>query len=414
MIYLYNTLLLFALVLASPILLIVVAVSPRLRRDFTERLKPLPRSGPGTVWLHAASVGEVEAAAALVEALVERGLPVVVTTLTLTGRARMRARVPGVRARLAPLDLPNLVRRSLVRARVAVLVLIETELWPNTLWAARQEGCEVLIASGRISDRSYPRYRRLAALFRPLLRRVHIAARSEQDRERFRALGVPVDRAVLGGDLKLDRPTPGEPSDELIAALGPGPFLLGGSTHPGEEEALLHAWQSLRADGASHLRLLLAPRHPERVPQVRAMVERNGSVPGLRSEGAAERDVVILDTLGELPTVYALVDLVFAGGTLAHVGGHNLIEPVQAGKVIVHGPHTENQRSHERLLAPLGVLRRVEGAAELGQVLAELWSDPDRNAPALRARGALERHRGATQRTLDLVLQLRDRASDRA
>lgn len=408
--WLYNALLLLLLLLLSPIWIIWLLASPKLRNGFLERLRPLPASLPGTVWMHAASVGEVEAAAPLLAALRDRGVPLVATTLTQTGRDRLRARLPGVRVRLAPLDLPGLVHLSLRRARVAVVVLVETEIWPNLIWAARGAGSEVLIVSARLSDTSFRTYRRALPLFRSVLRSVsRIAARSDDDRDRFRALGVPVDRATLGGDLKLDRPTPDPPGEDLLGALGPGPMLVGGSTHLGEEEALVATWRSL-LEATPELRLLLAPRHPERVPQLMDWLRRSGVAAALRSGGAAASPVVVLDTLGELPTIYGLADLVFAGGTLAPVGGHNLIEPVQAGRIVVHGPHTENQRSQVELLAPLGVLHRIGSASELQEMMQRLWSDPDRNAPATRAGDALRSHRGATARAVDIVLELRQRA----
>jgi 3-deoxy-D-manno-octulosonic-acid transferase len=373
-----------------------------------ERLRPLPRMPAGTVWVHAASVGECEAAAPLVARLVERGVPVIATSLTVTGRARLRAVLPRVRTRLAPLDLPGLVHLSLARANVSVLVLIETELWPSLISAAARRGTRVIVAGGRISDRSFPRYRLLAPFFAPLLEKLHaVGARAELDRARFVALGAPDARTSVVGDLKLDRPAAAAPSQALRDALGRGPFLVGGSTHPGEEEALLSAWQRLRASRAPELRLVLVPRHPERVPEVVRTVRRNGARAGLRSQGAADADVVVVDSVGELASLYQLADLVFVGGSLAPVGGHNLVEPVQAARVVVHGPHTQNQRTQEGLLAPLGVLHPVENAAALERVLRELWSDPDRNAPAREAAKRLEEHRGATERAIALVLAAR-------
>ncbi len=198
------------------------------------------------------------------------------------------------------------------------------------------------------------------------------------------------------------------PDAGLRRALGAGPFLVGGSTHAGEEEALISAWQELRAGPAPALRLILAPRHPERVPQVRASVRRHGVSVGLRSAGAADAAVVVLDTLGELASIYTLADLVFCGGTLASVGGHNMVEPVRAGRVVVHGPHTQNQRHQERLLRPFGVLHRVENARELASVLRALWEDPARQAPAERARQQLAAHQGAVDRALGLLREVDD------
>ena len=409
MIFAYNALALLAILVGMPLLLgawLLGALGPR--ASLYERLRPLPRMPEGTVWVHAASVGEAEAAAPLVAALVTRGVPVIATALTLNGRARLRARLPRVPARLMPLDLPGLVQLSLARARVAVVVLIETELWPNLIHAAQARGTRVIVAGGRISDRSFPRYRLLRAFFAPLLARVHeVGARSPLDRERFVALGASSERCSVVGDLKLDRAAPPEPTRELTEALGVGPFLVGGSTHPGEEEALLSSWRRLRDAGAAGLRLVLAPRHPERVSDVLKTVRRHGAHAGLRSQGAADREVVVVDSVGELASLYRLAELVFVGGTLAHVGGHNLVEPVQAGRVVVHGPHIENQRTQADLLAPLGVLFPVENAAGLDRALAALWADPERNAPAREAARRLDEHRGATDRVLELVLAAR-------
>lgn len=408
MIWLYNAALLLFVPLLLPVWVVLLGARPRLRSGFGERWIPLAPSDRAPVWLHAASVGEVEAATALVHALLERGVPVLVTVMTTEGRERLRERVPGLPVRLAPLDLPGLVHLSLARARPAVLVLVETELWPNLIHAAAGRGTRVIVVSGRISDGSLRAYRRLRPLYAPLLASLtRVCARSREDRERFISLGVPAERVRVGGDLKLDRRPPAEPSEELRRALGSGPLLVGGSTHPGEEEALLAAWQKLRSS-CPGLRLVIAPRHPERVPQIRSSLEALGVSAGLRSQGAAAFEVAIVDTLGELATIYRLADLVFAGGTLAPVGGHNLLEPVQAGKVAVHGPHTENQRSLERLLAPLGALVRVGSSAELAPELQRLWADPERHERARRAKQALERHRGAVERALDLIVQLRE------
>ncbi len=404
MIWLYNLLWVLVLTLGAPVWLPWLLLSPARRRGFGERWALLPTQAEESVWVHAASVGEAEAATPLLARLQERGVPLIVTTSTVTGRDRLRERFSDLTVRLVPLDLPGLTHISVRRARVRTLVLIETELWPNLMRAVAAAGGRIVVVSARISDRSYRWYRRARPFFASLLRRVdQLGARSEEDRARFIELGVPKERATLTGDLKLDRPPPEAASQELREAVGPGPFLIGGSTHAGEEEALLNAWMGLGKGAAPRLRLLLVPRHPQRVPAVRALVERHARV-GLRSEGAREAEVVIVDTVGELASLYGLADLVFCGGTLAPVGGHNLIEPVQAGRVVVHGPHIENQRHQEQLLRPYGVLHEVRDAGELAQRLSKLWADPERNVPAAAARAGLLAHRGALQRTLELVM----------
>jgi 3-deoxy-D-manno-octulosonic-acid transferase len=400
----YNAILLALLALGSPLLLLWVLASPRRRSGFAQRLRPLARRAHDCVWVHAASVGEVEAAAPLIAALRGAGRDVITTTLTATGRERLRALDPAGAPRLAPLDLPGLVGASLARARVRALVLVETELWPNLLHAAQRRGVRTVLVSARISDRSLPRYRRLRWLFGPLLRRLDaLGARSEADRARFVALGVRPEAASVCGDLKLARPAPAPAGEDLRAALGAGPFLLGGSTHPGEESALLEAWRALRAGGAEKLRLVLAPRHPERADEVLALARASGARVALRSRGASDADVVVIDGVGELGALYGLCALCFVGGSLVPVGGHNLLEPVQAGRVALHGPHVHNQRAQLELLEPLGVLVSVADAAELCGQLARLWSDPQRDAPARAAQAALAAHRGAAQRALALV-----------
>ena len=405
LIWLYNLALLVIIGLGAPLWLFWALVSPKRRRGLGERLRPLPRLEGRPLWIHAASVGEAEAAKPLIRALRERSLPLVLTTTSLTGRDRLREAFPMLTVRLLPLDLPGLMHRSVRRVDARTLALIETELWPNLIHAAHAGGARVAILSGRISDRSYPRYRALRLLVAPLLRRVGvIGARSEEDARRFAALGAEPRAVSAMGDLKLDRPPAPPPGDELKQALGSGPFLIGGSTHAGEEEALLSVWRELRAGPAPQLRLVLVPRHPERVSAVCASARRQGAAFALRSAGAAAAEVVIVDSVGELASLYTLADLVFAGGTLANIGGHNLVEPVQAGKVVVHGPHTWNQRHQVRLLEPYGVLRAVADARSLREVLFELWRDPERNAPARAAMAALEQHRGALGRALTLLL----------
>ncbi len=405
----YDLLLVLALLVTLPVLLLAWALGAfGPRSSVLERLRPLPSMLDGTVWVHVASVGEAEAATPLLNALVAVGVPVIATALTLNGRARLRARLPRVPSRLMPLDLPGLMQLSLARARVEVVVLVETELWPVLIHAAHARGARVIVAGGRISDRSHPRYRLLRTFFAPLLASVHaVGARSALDRERFIGLGAAPERCSVVGDLKLDREAAPEPSRELVDALGAGPFLIGGSTHPGEEEALLEAWRRLVAEGATGLRLVLAPRHPERAADVCKSVRRRGARAGLRSAGAADSEVVVIDSVGELASLYRLAELVFVGGTLAHVGGHNLVEPVQAGRVVVHGPHIENQRTQADLLEPLGVLIPVENAAGLAHALVTLWADPERNRPARAAAEQLDEHRGATERVLASVLAAR-------
>ena len=402
---LYNLLLALLLVLAIPFAVPWLLLSRRAREGLVERLTPLSASNPADVWLHAASVGEARAAGPLLAGLRERGVPTVVTTQTPAGRDALQGELPQVPARLAPLDVPPLARWSFARVHPKLLVLIETELWPNLIWAARASGARVLLLSARISDRTFPRYRRIAPLLRPLLEQIElIAARGETDAARLIELGAPKERVQVVGDLKLDRDPPDPPSADLLDAVGPGPLLVAGSTHPGEEAGLLEAFLELRQQTAPGLRLVLAPRHVRRAPGVLRLAQSHGLRAGLRSEGAEQAEVVVLDTVGELASLYGVAELVFCGGSLVPVGGHNLVEPVQAGRVVVHGPHVHNQRPQAELLEPYGVLNRVDSAGALRAELERLWHQKDRHRPAREAGAALAAHRGAARRCLELVL----------
>ncbi len=404
MIVLYNLLIYIGVIFALPFCLVLLLISPRWRHGLMERVDPkAPRAD---VWVHAASVGEAEAAIPLISGLLDRGVSTRATTLTTSGRDHLRSRFPGLSVRLLPVDVPPFVQWSLRRSRPRCLLLIETELWPNLIHAAKARGVRVMIIGGRISDRSFGTYRMIGPVMGWVLRQVSVvAARSEADRERFIALGMPRERTRVTGDLKLDRLVSKPPNAELRAAIGEGPFLVGGSTHTGEEEALVAAWKRLRGSAAPELRLILVPRHTERAASLASALRRQGIRVGLRSEGAAGAEIVIVDSIGELGALYAAADLVFSGGSLAPIGGHNLVEAVQAGRVVVHGPHMANQRTQLEILAPLNVLHVAADARQLTEVMETLWRDPRRHEPAEHARSALLAHRGAVERTLEIVTE---------
>jgi len=402
----YNGALAVILILGAPVWILLVLANPRLRAGFLERLQPLPQCGEANVWVHAASVGEVEAIAPLIRELRQRRIPLQLTALSDTGRARLCERFPECAPRLAPLDLPWLARASVRRARVTGLILVETELWPNLLAAIAKRGGHGILVSARLSDRSFPRYRRMRRLLTPLLRRLSaVAARSAVDRERFVELGVSPECVRVVGDLKWARPELPGPGEALVAALGSGPFLLAASTHEGEEDAVLEAFRGLR-DEAPELRLVIAPRHPPRSEHVAARARAAGFEVGLRSRGAAREPVVVLDTLGELASLYSLATLVFSGGSLVPIGGHNLVEIVQSGRVAVVGPHTQNQAPQVALLEPTGALVRVADAKELGAALRRLWRDPSRDAPVVEAKRLCSEQARALDRVLEWLENL--------
>ncbi len=391
--------------IGAPVAAVTMALRPSWRDGWRERIGGGDVSAGG-LWVHAASVGEVTASARLVTRLRERGHALTLSTTSTTGRALCARLHPDLPHRLAPLDHPWCVDRALRAARPRALVLVEAELWPVWIAACARAGVPVVVVSGRISDRSFPRYQRIASLLSGTLGRLHaIGARTEQDRDRFVALGAPADRVAVTGDLKLDPPdAPPAPSPELLTWLGDAPRVVAGSTRPGEEVALLAAQTEWERAG-HRATLLLAPRHPDRAKEVAAMVR--GRRVSLRS--AAERplaagDVGVLDTLGELAGAYAGARIAFVGGTLVPVGGHNVLEPAIVETPVVYGPHVSNARHTAEMLERAGAAQRVDDAAGLARVLVESLAD----AEACRARGSagravLDLHRGSSERSADWI-----------
>ena len=274
---------------ALPLAGAALLARPGLRVGIGERMGLHPRRAPGAVWVHAASVGEILAAARLVDELRAAGHGVVTSSVTLSGREVMRRLRPALPCHLAPIDHPWCVEAALARVGPAALALVETELWPCWIAAAERRGVPVVLVSGRISDRSYSRYRRLAKLVRPTLARLRaIGARSEADAERFRVLGARPERVSVTGDLKLEvDPEPAPVPPDLERILVGAPLLVAGSTHPGEEEAVLAALAEAERAGLA-VALVVAPRHRDRAAEVARLVRRSGRRLRRRSSPGAD------------------------------------------------------------------------------------------------------------------------------
>jgi len=397
----------------APVGALALAARPRWRTGWRQRLGALDAATGGGVWVHAASVGETRASRPLVRALVDRGDRVLLThtraaalSIDVLG-ARRREAHPDLAGRsLAPIDHPWCLWRALDRVAPRAIVLVETELWPNAIREASERGVAVGVVSASISARSFERYRRFGALLRPTFERIaFVAARSDEEAARFRALGVPADRVRTTGDLKLDAPTDDSGLPPSIAAtLGAAPLFVAGSTHAGEEEAVLGAVRSCRARGVA-ARFVVAPRRPERCPAVARQVERAGLRPRLRSDWGADPlsddEVGLIDSAGELPLWYGAATVAFVGGTLVPVGGHNLYEPVERGAFALYGPEVSSVVDAVTRIECAGAGVGVADAAALAESAADWLAQPERaREAAARGEAALASHRGSASRSL--------------
>lgn len=383
--------------------------------NFSQRFGFGPRSSRPAIWVHAVSVGEVQAAASLVLALRRRypDVPLVVTTVTPTGAQRARALFgDAVQVRYIPYDLPGSVRRFFNRVRPRVAVILETELWPNLYHFCGQRKVPLVLASARISPRSVGRYRLLASLFRETLSHgIVIAAQGEGDAERFRSIGANPARTHVTGNIKFDLALPDDIRAQgaaLRERYAPGERLVwvAGSTHDGEEAAMILVQRRLRAAGLDVL-LVLVPRHPGRFQDVAALLRQSG-VPFVRRSTdepvRADTEVLLVDTLGELVAFYAAADLAFVGGSLVPVGGHNLLEPAALALATVSGPQVFNAQDIAGLLVDEGAVELVADADALGEAVLRLLSDPaERRRRGEAGRRVVERNRGALGRLLDLL-----------
>lgn len=422
---LYSALLVMALVVGSPFWLLQMAVSGRYRAGLSGRLGRVPAGlreavrGREVVWLHAVSVGEVMAAVEVVQGLVEARpeLLVAVSTTTKTGQELAKQRMRGMPVFYLPLDFSYVVRRYLRVLRPRVLVLMESELWPNLLRECGRSGVPVAVVNARVSDRSFPRYLLLRRLWRPLLQRVSVfLAQGEETAERLGAIGVDPERVSVVGNLKYDvRASAGNAMVERLRERMPegARVLVCGSTLDGEEAMLLAAWAGIAAQEPGAV-MVLAPRHPERFGRVAAMVREAGFAVWRASELGTERfgggDVVVLDTIGDLAAVYSIGSAAFVGGSLVTAGGHNPLEPARFGVPVVIGSDFTNFREVvEKMQAVDGIC--VVTREQMPAALLRLLSDPV-EAQALGSRGqrVFAKEAGATARTVETLMSLLESA----
>jgi 3-deoxy-D-manno-octulosonic-acid transferase len=401
--------------LLGPLVRLFLALRRRRGKEdpvrFAERLgrASLPRPPGPLLWLHAASVGEAASLLALIDRLAaERpGLSMLVTTGTVTSARLLAQRLPAGRAchQFVPVDRPSYVRRFLDHWRPDLAIWVESELWPDLVAATQARGIPMALLNGRMSQRSVARWRRWSGLIGPLLGGLSLClAQDETQRARLRELGAVAAETV--GDLKAAAPPlpcDAEALARLAAAIGERPFWLAASTHPGEEEAAACVLRRLQAAHPGLLTLIV-PRHPARAGEIRALLERDGLTVAQRSRGEAIGDatqIYLADSMGEMGLFYRLAEIVFLGGSLAPVGGHNPLEQALLGCAILHGPDMSNCAATARALAEAGGAHRVADAEELALEVDRLLRDgTERRRMAEAARVAASRQGGVLDEIL--------------
>jgi 3-deoxy-D-manno-octulosonic-acid transferase len=366
-----------------------------------------------SIWVHAVSLGEMSAAAPLIIALRTHhpDRPMVITTATPAGRARAAALFAGAAdIRYLPYDTPGAVRRFLARIRPGIAVIMETELWPNLLAECANRDVPVVLASARLSARSVSRYKRLGSLFSGVFtKNLSVAAQSAVDAARFVQIGADAARVRVVGNIKFDVSIEAqliEQGRRLRQSFGSERCVwVAGSTHAGEDEAVLSAHARLLQEQPRAL-LLLAPRHRDRFEAVAKLLGKSGLRFARRSASASPEhgQVLLVDTLGELPIMYAAADIAFVGGSLVPVGGHNLLEPAALGLPVLSGPFQDNNREIAALLTARGATALVADAAQLAEALARLFAD-DAERRRVGAAGSVlvEANRGSVAALLGLI-----------
>jgi 3-deoxy-D-manno-octulosonic-acid transferase len=427
MYFLYSAIILVFFALVSPWFLYQAIRYRKYIGSLGQRMGYLPVSfnmdADSSIWIHAVSVGEVLTARPVIRELRRQHprLRIFLSTTTPAGHKLARSNVQDADAVFYfPFDLGIFVRRTMDLVRPKLFLMVETEIWPRLLRECRERGVKTAVINGRLSQRSYPRYR----LVRPFMRRVladidRFCVQSEESARRFIDLGATPSRVTVTGSLKFDSLDFAGAGLEARARqrvlrflrVSPTrPVIVAGSTMKGEEAVVLHAFRRVRSSSPNTL-LILAPRHPERFDEVDEMCRHEGFKTVRRSELAIDAepraDIVLLDTIGELATVYQLGTVVFVGGSLVATGGHNILEPAIFGKPIVFGPHMENFAEISDAFLANGAGVQVRSDGELEQALTALMTDPVRRARlGAAARALVEANRGANDKTLAVLAEL--------
>jgi len=418
---LYSTLLGLCLLLTLPYWLLQMLRHGKYRAGLLQRFGRVPpalraRGPQPTIWVHAVSVGEVVAASGVVQEL-RQAFPahrVLVSTTTSTGQRLAARRFGAENVFYFPLDFASAIKPYLVVLRPDLIVIAETEFWPNFLRLAKRGGARIAVINGRVSDRSFSGYKRLGFWLPKVLANIDLfLAQTEDDRRRLIAIGAPESRVSIAGNLKFDVAPPAAPG--IVASLrqdlqqsAAEPVLVCGSTLEDEEGLLLSAFRNILVAHAKAV-MILAPRHPERFAEVAELVEKLGFRLWRRSLWSGEPvagGVFLVDSIGELAALYSLATVAFVGGSLVPGGGHNILEPALYGVPIVTGNHYENFRDIVNFFLSRNAVR-VVGLAELPLIFMELIAkQEERETLGRNALAALDSQRGATARTVSALVQL--------
>ncbi|MEW5768710.1 MAG: 3-deoxy-D-manno-octulosonic acid transferase [bacterium] len=392
------------------------------RKGFWQRLGYFPFSPQqegikGSIWVHAVSGGEVAAAVPIIQEL-KKTLPdqgILLSTSTeagLTMSKKISAEIEAVF--YFPLDLPWIIKRVLNNLNPRAIIILETEIWPNLVWKAARRNIPVIMINGCIQDKNLPAYRRFSLFFKDVLRSYALCCmQTKEDGERLKSIGAEEGKVVITGNTKFDQPAPlTQDTDPALLKIKEewelsetGKIIVAGSTHPGEEEIIFDAFQQIQRP---EVRLITAPRHLKRIKEVEDLLKKRGRRYCLRSRGTdPEAEVMVLDTYGELAGVYGLADLVFVGGSLVPIGGHNPIEPALLGKPILFGPYMENFRDIRRILLAKKAAIEVSDGDQLTEKLVRLLNYPAEAASLGQAAlEVIEENRGAARRDAELIARL--------
>jgi 3-deoxy-D-manno-octulosonic-acid transferase len=413
---LYNLLLIIATVLLFPVILFKLITVPKYRGGMTQKLGRLRKGvlkvikGSRPIWVHAVSVGEVMAAHPLIRELKKKypHRKLILSTVTVTGNYTARRRVPEADAVFYfPFDFPCIVRRVIQGINPQIVLVAETELWPNFFRELKRAGIPSAVINGRISPNSHRNYRKFNKFFRQVFDNVTLfCMQSEADAARIKDIGADPEKVMVTGNLKFDQKLPVNMSAPVSIASGKK-VITAGSTHRGEEAALLDVFMQLRQK-YTDLLLIIAPRHPERFDEVEGLINKAGYDCQRRTKlHGPVKDVLLLDTIGELRSFYSLCDIAFIGGSLVKVGGHNLLEPAAMKKPVIFSRYMYNFKEISEALLSAGGGIMVKDKKELYVQIDRLLSDNEMaRSVGERAFSVIEMNSGAARKTIDAVGRL--------